>query len=437
MGVFDLQNISTLPAHAKLPSSIWSYRRKRSPAGDILKYKSRICVDESQQRLGRDFWEVYAPVVSWPTIRLMLLLSSLLDLRQRQVDYTQAFPQAPLEDPVYIRFPQGWFADCHGILCQHLDPTFLDHTHYIKLNRNLYGCKQAARNWFKHLTQGLLSEGFRQSISDPCLFLQSDCIIIVYTDDCIIFAKEDRVINALIEHLSLTFQIEDQGSVQDYLGIRISKDPTTQTIQMTQPGLIESVLHDLHLTNDAKMKDTPSVGILYPERDGIPRQDSFNYCSVIGKLNFIAQNTRPDISFAVHQCARYSSSPTALHELAVKRIGRYLLVTKEKGLIMHPTNNFKLDMFVDADFAGMWHREYSELRDCALSRTGYIITYCGCPIHWASKLQSEIALSTTEAEYIALSMASRDLLPLHHLVTELHTHGLFFSGTFGQTFFHH
>jgi len=107
MGVFDLQNISTLPAHAKLLSSIWSYRRKRSPAGDILKYKSRICVDESQQRLGRDFWEVYAPVVSWPTIRLMLLLSSLLDLRQRQVDYTQAFPQAPLEDPVYIRVPQG------------------------------------------------------------------------------------------------------------------------------------------------------------------------------------------------------------------------------------------------------------------------------------------------------------------------------------------
>ena len=107
MGVFDLQNISTLPAHAKLPSSIWSYRRKRSPAGDILKYKSRICVDGSQQRHGRDFWEVYAPVVSWPTIRLMLLLSSLLDLRQRQVDYTQAFPQAPLEDPVYIRVPQG------------------------------------------------------------------------------------------------------------------------------------------------------------------------------------------------------------------------------------------------------------------------------------------------------------------------------------------
>ncbi len=143
-------------------------------------------------------------------------------------------------------------------------------------------------------------------------------------------------------------------------------------------SLIESVLPDLHLLDNSKAKDTPSVGILYPDRDGIPWQDSWNYPSVIGKLHYIPQNTRPDISFAIHQCARYSANPTALHELAVKRIGRYLLATKDKGLILHPTQDFKLDMFIDADFAGMWHREYSEIRECALSRTGYIITYCGC-----------------------------------------------------------
>jgi hypothetical protein len=268
--------------------------------------------------------------------------------------------------------------------------------------------------------QGLLKEGFHQSASDPCLFLRKNCIIIVYTDDCIIFAREDSTIDALIHNLSQTFLLEDQGSVQDYLGIRITKDPINKSISMTQPGLIESVLADLNLLQDqARSKDTPSDGILYPDRDGIQHQDSWNYCSVIGKLNYIAQNTRPDISFAVHQCARYSANPTALHELAVKRIGRYLLATKDKGLVMHPTHDFKLDMFVDADFAGMWHREYSELRECALSRTGYVITYCGCPIHWASKLQSEIALSTTESEYIALSMATRELLPLHCLLLEL------------------
>jgi hypothetical protein len=71
---------------------------------------------------------------------------------------------------------------------------------------------------------------------------------------------------------------------------------------MTQPGLIASVLHDLNLLDDAKTKDTTSMGIIYPDKDGIPRQDYWNFRSIIGKLNFIAQNMRPDISFAVHQC---------------------------------------------------------------------------------------------------------------------------------------
>jgi hypothetical protein len=426
MDVFDILHISTKPELARLLSSIWSYCWKRNPLGKILKHKSCICVDGSQQLQGRDNWKVYAPVVSLPTIHLTLLLSTILDLKQRQVDYTQAFPQAPLTEPVYMKIPQGWYVDAQtGTLHQHSDPTYNHRDQYIRLKRNLYGCKQATWNWFRHLRNGLLAEGFRQSKADPCLFLRQDCILIVYTDDCIFFAEEDSTIDALIANLSKTYLLEDQGLVQDYLGIWISKDPVTKCIHMTQTGLIESVLQDLNLLNDSKMKDTPSLGILYPDRDGVPRQHSWNYRSVIGKLNYIAQNTRPDISFAVHQCAGYSSNPTALHKLAVKRIGRYLLATRDKGLILQPTHNFILDMFVNADFAGMWHHEYSKLWECAFSRTGYVITYCGCPVHWASKLQSEIALSTTESEYIALSMASRELLPLRHLVTEFHQHGLF------------
>lgn len=109
MGVFDIKHVSTKPKDAHLLSSIWSYCWKRGPVGEILKYKSRLCIDGSQQEYGRDYWDVYAPVVSWPTIRLLLLLSSILNLKQRQVNYTQAFPQAPLHDPIYICLPQGWY----------------------------------------------------------------------------------------------------------------------------------------------------------------------------------------------------------------------------------------------------------------------------------------------------------------------------------------
>lgn len=78
-----------------------------------------------------------------------------------------------------MRLPQGWYADNNGILHQHSDPKFHDTKHFIQLQHNLYGCKQAARNWFRHLTQGLLAEGFKQSKIDPCLFLRQDCIMVI------------------------------------------------------------------------------------------------------------------------------------------------------------------------------------------------------------------------------------------------------------------
>jgi len=266
MDVFEVLPISAKPALAKILSSIWSYRRKQSPVGTILKHKSRLCVDGSQQLHGRDFWETYAPVISWSTVHLMLLLTSILNLKSRQVDYM--------------------------------------HTkHFIKLKRNLYGCHQATRNWFTYLTKGLLAHGFKQSVHEPCLYLHHDCIMIVYTDDCLIFAKDDSTIDTSIKALSETYLLEDQGTVSDYLGICITKNATTKEISMTQPGLIDSILQDLHLEASSHTKDTPAMGILHPDRNGHPREDKWNYRSLIGKLTYLAQNTRPDISFAVHQCA--------------------------------------------------------------------------------------------------------------------------------------
>jgi hypothetical protein len=428
MDVFEYKPISTLPHRARLLSSMWSYHRKRKPNSDLIKHKARICVDGSQQALGWDYWDTYAPVVSWSTARLVLLLSTILNLKSRQVDYTQAFPQAfpqaDLTDPVYMRLPQGWCISPQGTLEQHHDPKHNDTTHYIQLKKNLYCCKQATRNWFQHLDAGLKALGFRQSTTDPCLYLRKDYIMVVYTDDCLIFAPENDTINTLVASLSELYKLEDQGDVHDYLGLRIEKDPTNKLLTMTQTGLIESIIHDLNLANDSNTKNTPSDSILYPDHHGAPRQESWNYRSVIGKLNYLAQNTRPDISYAVHQCARFCTRPTALHELAVKRIARYLLLTKDRSLILKPTRALTLDMYVDAVFAGMWHQEHSALRENVLSRTGYIITFCGCPTHWASKLQSEIALSTTEAEYIALSMATRELLPLHRILQEITQHSL-------------
>jgi hypothetical protein len=111
------------------------------------------------------------------------------------------------------------------------------------------------------------------------------------------------------------------------------------------------------IKDNSPFKYTPLDSILHADPSHTPREDMWNYPSVIGKLNFLAQNTCPDISFMVHQCAHFCTKPTKLHEIAIKHIVKYLLLAKNKGLILHPTKTFTLDIYVDvdADFAAMWH----------------------------------------------------------------------------------
>jgi hypothetical protein len=134
-------------------------------------------------------------------------------------------------------------------------------------------------------------------------------------------------------------------------------------------------------------------------------------------LNYLASSTRPDI--AIHQCTRFSTNPRHVHELAIRRIVRYLKGTATKGLILKPTPIRNLACFVDADFAGTWTASTSSDPTSVKSRTGYVITFASCPVLWSSKLQTEVALSTTEAEYIALSQSARDLIPMRDLFHEL------------------
>ena len=142
--------------------------------------------------------------------------------------------------------------------------------------------------------------------------------------------------------------------------------------------------------------------------------------SIVGMLLYLAGSTRPDIAYAVHQCARFSHLPKASHEIGVKHIVRYLKGTRDKGLIIKPdAKDLKLGLFADADFAGLFAAEDELDPDGVKSRTGVLLNFGGVPVCWSSKLQSEITLSTLEAEYIALSQGMRELVSARRLVLEL------------------
>ena len=158
--------------------------------------------------------------------------------------------------------------------------------------------------------------------------------------------------------------------------------------------------------------------------DGEPHDLGFNYARVVGMAMYLCNNSRPDIAFAVHQCACHNFNPTRKHPEYLKRIGRYLIKTRDKGLIIRPCkdqNILDIECFVDADFAGLFNHEDSKDPHCVHSRTGYIIRMGGSPIVWGSKLQPVIASSTVESEYIALSMACKDLIPIREIAKEIAT----------------
>ena len=149
------------------------------------------------------------------------------------------------------------------------------------------------------------------------------------------------------------------------------------------------------------------------------RKHAWNYRQVVGMLNYLSGTTRPDITMAVHQAARFCIDPRLSHERAIYRIGKYLLQTADKGIIIKPDTTKGLECFVVADFAGGWNLSDANEASSVYSRTGYVIMYAGCPVHWLSKLQSEVALSTTESKYIALSQAMTDVIPLIDLLIEI------------------
>lgn len=408
---WKIVHISEVPKGHKVLDAVWSFKRKRDIVTQrILKWKARLTIHGGQQQKGLNFWETYSPVVNWFSIRLILTLAIVNRWATRQVDFVLAFPQAPIECDLYMRLPVGFEFE-HGDA----------KTHVLKLTKNLYGQKQAGKVWFDHLAKGLKDIGFKSSAIDECVFTRGSTLFMCYVDDGIFADPNQSNIDKAIEDLKVAgFDIENKGDLQDYLGIHVDYLEDGR-IKLSQPHLINQIIKQVGLDGSRKTKRTPAANhILHRSENEEIFDDRFHYRSVVGKLNFLEKCTRPDISYATHQCARFSVDPRRSHGDAVEYLCKYLIGTKDKGLILDPDTNQSLNVFVDADFSGNYQR-MTAIDDVstAKSRTGYIVQYCNCPIIWLSKLQTLVTLSTTEAEYVALSQSLRDTFPIMNLLNEL------------------
>jgi hypothetical protein len=222
-----------LPPRTRCLDLIWTYRRKHDPDGSLKKYKARLCMNVSRQIQGIDYTESFAPVVQWSTTRMVNTLAAMHNLKGKQINFTQAFPQAKLKEDIYLRFPAGF---------EHKNEKWA-----LKLKRNLYGLFQASRNGFLKLSAIYERLRFKQSKHDPCLFLRKEMIIVLYTDDCLLYARDTKEIYSFVKTLRDDYKLtlNDPDPIDDFLGIFSHQD--NGELHMSQTELIEDVAEIAHI----------------------------------------------------------------------------------------------------------------------------------------------------------------------------------------------
>jgi len=316
---------SQVPPGATVLPSVWSMKRKRRiSTREVYKWKARLTVDGSKQQYGKHYDETYSTVVQWSSTRFFLIQALLNNWYTRQIDFVLAYTQAPVERELYMEIPKG--VTLEGANRK---------DYVLQLLRNLYGQKQAGRVWYEHLVQGLLKIGFKCSKVDKCMFYYKKSILLVYVDDSILLDPDEEELKFLINKMSKCFDIQEDGDLCDYLGIQVKRH-MDGSMTLTQPQLIDSILKDMHLDKDNSTgRRLPALSsvLIHKDNNGKDFAGNFHYHSIIGK-HYLEKSTRPDIAYAVHQCARFSSQPKQSHGEAVKYICRYLKATKDKGLII-------------------------------------------------------------------------------------------------------
>ncbi|GJU17798.1 retrovirus-related pol polyprotein from transposon TNT 1-94 [Tanacetum coccineum] len=376
----------------------WIYKVKLDELGGILKNKARLVARGYRQEEGIDFEESFAPVARLEAIRIFLAFAAHMNMVIYQMDVKTAFLNGNLREEVYVSQPDGF-----------VDP---DKPNYVyKLKKALYGLKQAPRAWYDMLSSFLISNDFSKGSVDPTLFIRREgkelLLVQIYVDDIIFAASTPELCDLFAKIMCSKFKMSMMGKISFFLGLQISQSPRGIFINQSKYAL-ESLKKYGYESCDPV--DTPMVekSKLDEDKDG-KAVDPSHYRGMIGTLLYLTAS-RPDLQFAICMCARYQARPTEKHLNAVKRIFRYLKGTVHRGLWYPKDSSFALTAFADADHAGC--------QDTRRSTSGSIQLLGDRLVSWSSKRQKSAAISSTEAEYIALSGCCAQVLWMRSQLTD-------------------
>ncbi|KAJ3474391.1 hypothetical protein NLI96_g12482 [Meripilus lineatus] len=395
------------PAGANIIGSKWVFRRKKDAIGKVIEYKARLVAQGFTQTYGVDYTDTFAPVAKLTSIRTILALAARNDWEIHQMDVKSAYLNGTLDEVIYMRQPEGFIEPGK----EHL---------VAQLIKTIYGLKQSGRYWYQEFSQALGELGFVKCAADPCVFYHRSSsgdilIIAIHVDDSTIVANSLRFLSKFKERISQRFEMTDLGEIRFLLGFEITRDRPARTIHLSQRAYLTDIISRFNLTDSYPLSiPIPPGTILSIEQspqtaEEIQDMKMVPYRELIGALMYASIGTRPDISFSVSLLAQFMSNPGRAHWEAAKRVLRYVKGTLDYRLTYGSTTS-GLESFSDADWASQSHRH---------SISGYIFLIDGGAISWSSKKQPIIALSTAEAEYIALNHAGRELVWLRQLLSEI------------------
>ena len=324
--------LTSLPPGKKALSSKWFYRTKYRADGSVERYKARLVIRGFEQIKDKDYKHTFSPVAKLTSVRVFIALATAQQWPLHQLDINNAFLHGFIDEEVFMVSPQGYTKALPGQVC--------------KLQRSLYGLKQASRQWNLELTRFLVSKGFLQSKSDYSLFSKvvdgKYTFLLVYVDDLLLTGNDHQGILTIKQALHSAFTIKDLGLARYFLGIEIARSP--QGTFINQRKYILDILHDAGLTG-AKPALFPLPKHLNLSLDtGDPLSDPSRYRQLVGRLLYLTL-TRPDLSYSVQHLSQFLLRPCTPHYQAALHILRYLKGTANKGLFYPTATSLQLQAY--------------------------------------------------------------------------------------------
>ncbi|KAJ9553605.1 LOW QUALITY PROTEIN: hypothetical protein OSB04_017650 [Centaurea solstitialis] len=401
--VWDL--VDHIPS-LKIVGHKWVFKKKTDMDGKVHTYKARLVAKGYTQTHGVDYGETFSQVAMLKSIRILIAIAAFHDYEIWQMDVKTAFLNGKLSEDVYMTQPEGFVQSEHP-------------NRVCKLQKSIYGLKQASRSWNICFDEKIKEFGFLRSEDEPCVRTSGSIVVflVLYVDDILLMGNDIPTLQSVKTWLGKCFSMKDMGDAAYILGIKIYRDRSRRLIGLSQSTYIDKVLKKFNMQDSNKGFISMQHGLALSKAQcpssssELERMSRIPYASAIGSIMYAMICTRPDVSCALSMMSRYQANPGNDHWTVVKNILKYLRQTKEMFLVYGGAEELSVKGYTDASF--------QTDRDDSCSQSGFVFLLNGGAVSWRSSKQSTVADSTTEAEYIAVNEAAKEAVWMKKFIGDL------------------